>query len=152
MLVIKCCTCKTEKPDTEFGKDRSRQTGFSARCIACCAVSRDKLRAKDYYKRYAKRNKTRIRRYRNEKRTEKQQLIRDLKSKPCADCGNTFHYCQMDFDHRRPNSKFKEISKLANTACSVTALLTEVEKCDLVCANCHRLREFYIGPLRRILY
>jgi hypothetical protein len=69
---------------------------------------------------------------------EKKRRIRDAaKSVPCMDCGGVFDPCQMDFDHR--DSKVKEIgTHLSNM--SLSALLLEIEKCDVVCANCHRLR------------
>lgn len=46
----------------------------------------------------------------------------------------------MDFDHRNPADKIKELSKLANKNWSERKLLEEIAKCDLVCANCHRDR------------
>lgn len=58
--------------------------------------------------------------------------------RPCADCGGSFHPCAMDFDHRDPETKAFTI------ACSMSrvraAILAEIDKCDLVCANCHRVR------------
>jgi len=64
-----------------------------------------------------------------------QQRIRDRKNKPCAVCGGTFHFCQMDFDHIDRSTKFNNISKL-----SYDRLEVEFSKCQLVCANCHRNR------------
>lgn len=68
---------------------------------------------------------------------KKRALLRDLKSKPCLDCGGEFHPCQMDFDHTR-GQKTSEVSRL--TGQSLHTLLNEVAKCDVVCANCHRER------------
>jgi hypothetical protein len=47
----------------------------------------------------------------------------------------------MDFDHRNPEEKEYEISKLIS-GCQLTKLWKELEKCDVVCANCHRERTF----------
>ena len=55
----------------------------------------------------------------------------------------------MDFDHRDPSKKSFTISRAMLK--SRQALLTEVAKCDVVCANCHRLRTvalFREGALR----
>lgn len=60
---------------------------------------------------------------------------------PCMDCGNTFPPCAMDFDHREPSQKVKGIGLIS----SWPAMLKEIEKCDLVCSNCHRIRT-YMGP------
>jgi hypothetical protein len=55
------------------------------------------------------------------------------------DCGGTFRYWQMDFDHLRDKSfnigesaRVKELEQVKK----------EIEKCELVCANCHRTRTF----------
>jgi len=65
-------------------------------------------------------------------------LLQRLKSAPCADCSATFPYYCMDFDHARGDKRF-EISKRAGRVCLKT-LLAEIRKCDVVCANCHRIR------------
>jgi hypothetical protein len=67
----------------------------------------------------------------------KRELLRSLKLSPCVDCGASFHYCQMDFDHAR-GEKLCEVSQMAGL--SVDDILAEVAKCDVVCANCHRER------------
>jgi hypothetical protein len=61
------------------------------------------------------------------------------KKGPCKDCKNTFHTCQMDWDHVRGKKLF---NLCGNMFRSREAILKEVAKCDLVCANCHRLRTF----------
>lgn len=49
----------------------------------------------------------------------------------------------MDFDHRDPSTKEFEICQGANkNAVSQERLLLEIDKCDVVCANCHRLRSW----------
>jgi len=63
------------------------------------------------------------------------KLIIQLKAVPCVDCGKSFHYYQMDFDHVR-GKKVREVPLLKNRA----AILIEAAKCDVVCANCHRER------------
>ncbi len=66
-------------------------------------------------------------------------LVRDRKNVPCADCGQRYHYCVMDFDHRE--NKIFNISTMAH-AVSMKKLLEEIDKCDVVCSNCHRVRTF----------
>jgi len=46
----------------------------------------------------------------------------------------------MDFDHRDPTTKFKGVTRMIFG--SIERMLAEAEKCDIVCANCHRLRTF----------
>lgn len=68
---------------------------------------------------------------------ERKATIDGLKSKPCLDCGNVFPPCAMDFDHVRGEKKFN-ISK--SGLWKWKYVLEEIEKCDLVCSNCHRIR------------
>ena len=49
---------------------------------------------------------------------------------------NTFVF---DYDHRDPEIKTKSIGEVLHQW-SVEQLLFEMDKCDLVCANCHRVR------------
>lgn len=69
----------------------------------------------------------------------KRDLLWSFKNSPCVDCGGNFHPCAMDFDHRDPKTKFKDVSRLVS---NVPLLEAEIKKCDLVCANCHRIRTF----------
>lgn len=70
----------------------------------------------------------------------RQKLLRGLKNKPCVDCQGWFAPCQMDFDHLDPKQKRFSVCRLLNY--SLENVLKEIAKCDLVCANCHRLRTF----------
>jgi hypothetical protein len=45
----------------------------------------------------------------------------------------------MDFDHVRGEKKLN-LSQLRNTRLAWSRLLEELEKCELVCSNCHRIR------------
>ena len=64
-----------------------------------------------------------------------------LKSVPCVDCGVQYPPYVMQFHHLDPSKKYKEISAIK----SVKALMREVEKCIILCANCHALRELAIS-------
>jgi hypothetical protein len=68
------------------------------------------------------------------------ELLRDLRRVPCADCGGTFKPYQMDFDHRDPATKSFKVMTGRAMLMSTRRVLDEVAKCDVVCANCHRLR------------
>jgi hypothetical protein len=73
-----------------------------------------------------------------ERRLMLTEMVRRAKDKPCADCEGWFHYCAMDFDHVR-GEKVGEISRLLNRG-NLSLLLEEISKCDVICANCHRVR------------
>ena len=58
----------------------------------------------------------------------------------CADCGYKAHHAALDFDHRPGTSKVRDIK--SGQQLGWVALQEEVAKCDVVCANCHRIRTF----------
>ena len=64
----------------------------------------------------------------------------ELKAHPCQDCGGTFPTCCMDFDHRRGTVKEYNIGSMFAHHYSRELIEKELAKCDLVCANCHRVR------------
>jgi hypothetical protein len=72
---------------------------------------------------------------------KKKQIIDEIKSQPCADCKNKFPPYVMEFDHLESRNGeptiAASISKLG-----IQRLLEEIEKCDLVCANCHKIRTY----------
>lgn len=68
------------------------------------------------------------------------KFVRDIKEKSsCVDCNKNYPYYVMDFDHVDAGNKQNIISVLAATG-RIGALKKEIEKCEIVCANCHRER------------
>lgn len=59
--------------------------------------------------------------------------------KTCVDCGNEFPYFILQFDHRPDEKKLFNISHIASVR-TMDRLTAEIDKCDLVCANCHAMR------------
>lgn len=81
-------------------------------------------------------------------RVEIRGYVRKIKEEtPCADCGNSYPYYVMDFDHLE--DKVENVSSLSATG-RIGALKREIEKCEIVCTNCHRKRthdRLSISPL-----
>lgn len=78
-------------------------------------------------------------------RKRKEQLI-ELKGGECVSCGikyNGENSAIFDLHHRDK----KEKSFVLNTSTLINykweKILTEAEKCDLMCSNCHRLYHFW---------
>jgi hypothetical protein len=65
-------------------------------------------------------------------------LVRQMKSRPCTDCGVQYPYYVMDFDHRE--SEIKEYELNCVDRMTIRAIIREIGKCDVVCVNCHRKR------------
>ncbi len=79
---------------------------------------------------------------RNKRKKEMlRSVMREHKSKPCADCEGQFPFYVMDFDHREGEIKTSHVSRMIEKM-NLQKLLEEIEKCDVVCANCHRIRTY----------
>ena len=127
--------CRKKKPESEFAIKRG--TVRNTECKAC---------KREYNKGWYKKNKDKHIQAvgRNNKRyfMEKYDWVNELKKNPCTDCRSRFHPCAMDFDHLDPKAKTACISVLLRNRASRKLILAEIAKCELVCANCHRLRTF----------
>ena len=55
----------------------------------------------------------------------------------CVDCGYNKHPEALQFDHRPGVVKTGNISQWSG---SIDSLIAEMDKCDVVCANCHAIR------------
>lgn len=102
-------------------------------------------------KRNPERAKAHVAQWRAKNRSGQQQVAREIsaqsraavralvdaaKSIPCAECGLTFDPICMDFDHRPGEVKVRNVSQMRD----IEQIKLEIAKCDVVCANCHRLR------------
>lgn len=85
--------------------------------------SRWDLEHPEYYRRWNKANSQR-----------QGQYVRGRKSVPCLDCGIQYPPHVMQFDHRDPATKKFNIAHYGR---SLEKIRAEIEKCDVVCANCH---------------
>jgi len=74
------------------------------------------------------------------KRLRQKEYLDTLKDKPCVDCGLRFPPECMDFDHLPGQEKVLALSLARKNGWSDDKLRQETEKCEIVCANCHRIR------------
>jgi hypothetical protein len=99
---------------------------------------------KEWHKRHYEENKeaerARLKASVKRSRERNYSYVNEIKeTTPCADCDKHFDAVCMDFDHVR-GEKVKDIAKMTNACCTLEAIQEEIDKCDLVCANCHRIR------------
>jgi len=70
----------------------------------------------------------------------RQMMVRDLKlRRGCVDCGYNAHAEALHFDHLPGVEKRGKVCDLRRNN-SIEALLLEIAKCEVVCANCHAIR------------
>jgi hypothetical protein len=91
---------------------------------------------------WANNNLDRVRVYKQKYKDKTKQYNRALaqqikESNPCKICGETRFYC-LDFHHRDPATKKDTICNLIRHGYSTQIVKEEIDKCDIICSNCHR--------------
>ena len=68
--------------------------------------------------------------------------IQNMKSQlRCEDCGER-HPATLQFHHQNSEDKVFNISRAANTGISLDRIKKEINKCIVLCANCHLIRHY----------
>jgi hypothetical protein len=76
--------------------------------------------------------------YVNKSKTRNRQIVLDhFETHPCVDCGNT-DVRVLEFDHVR-GTKIDCVSVGVKDSWSVEKLVEEINKCEVRCANCHKI-------------
>ena len=125
---------------TEYNHEYNRRPEVMARKNAWAKSDAGRRYQKEYQRKYGNTETGRVVKLEaaRKSRLAGRQIIIDSKSKPCMDCGQSFHPCQMQFDHRPGVEKRFTIGRHSGTG--VHRIKREIAKCDVVCANCHALR------------
>lgn len=140
IVVKKCSKCGISKRFEEFYK---RKTGLRAgeyyeKCSDCY-----KIRGRTYYHQNRDAQLSLAKKRKQKYIEERKELLNQIKNKPCSDCGKIYPPWVMDFDHRDARLKIGNVSYLAfRKLIKFDKIQEEIEKCDLVCANCHRERTY----------
>lgn len=72
-------------------------------------------------------------------RKRNRQYVWDfLKINPCKECGED-NPRVLDFHHIKPEDKYRAISVMQAGRWGVEAIQKEIDKCVVLCSNCHRL-------------
>ena len=81
-------------------------------------------------------------RYRRSKaqRLKLKRKLVDMLGGKCVDCGYSSHLAALDFDHKEPKFKYKAVSAMMGQGYTDNDIIMEVHKCELRCANCHRVK------------
>lgn len=72
----------------------------------------------------------------NERKAKRLETIKT--EIPCDRCGNNYLFPAMDFHHRDPSSKRFNMCPYRRWR----EIEEELRKCDILCANCHRIVEY----------
>lgn len=127
----RCPRCKKLKPAKDFHVDSANlNNGSQGYCVSCRAAY-----DRDYRRRTAEaRNAARKR-----KRRELTLWLREYRAEVgCAHCDEHRAAC-LDFHHLDPEQKLMGVIRMVQYGYSKESILREIEKCEVVCANCHRI-------------
>lgn len=114
-----CRDCGIELPLSEFYKNRNVRDGYLNQCKKCTVG------------RYGPGRSARAKR----DRLYFQQIKLE---RGCADCGYRENAVALDFDHLPGTEKKYRVACMAGV--SRALIDAEIAKCEVVCANCHRIR------------
>jgi hypothetical protein len=116
---MKCSTCNKVKDLTEFYEKRNenRSSSMCKKCFNAYCTNRWIQRKLD--------------------------AVKYLGSK-CSSCKKKYHYSVFEFHHKDPKQKDVSWTKLRLR--SDEKIKLELDKCDLLCANCHRMKHYALVP------
>lgn len=128
MITKQCSTCKKEKCVEDFHKSSKAPSGYEYSCKECWKVYR-----RNHYLQNKEKYLLKARKWEEVQKTK----YRKLKSELCCLVCNENEISCLDFHHKDPSKKEYSVSSKANRV-GVEKLKKEIDKCVVLCANCHR--------------
>jgi len=125
-----CSRCGKKKRLSSFHINVTRKDGHQGFCKECSKEIRN-----NYYHKNKKKEKIAAKQRIIDNR---KKLIKFFEGKKCVDCGEDNLIC-LEFDHIK-GKKRADVARLLGGGWSFKSILKEIEKCEIVCANCHMKR------------
>jgi hypothetical protein len=127
----KCSVCKKAKNIEEFSW---RWKTLGIRQSACRECRR--VQVKKWYSKHKEEHLENVKVRKYKFRQEVRQYVWDyLSAHPCSECGEADPIV-LEFHHLR--GKDKAVSELVGAGWSIQRVQAEIDKCIVLCANCHR--------------
>ena len=139
-IMKKICTkCNQELDINLFSRKGNYKDGsFKYQCVCkqCSKIYKD-----EHYKRNKTKYIEKIADYKKAQRDKNLiKLIEFFKLNPCVDCGEN-NPLVLEFDHLY--DKKYTISKKLSAGLNWESLLKEINKCEVRCSNCHKIKTAY---------
>jgi len=133
-----CTKCGVEQPSSQFSWKNQKKRKRRSMCKVCHSAYR-----RQHYLDNHEMYKEKARRWDKENRQEyldksRRYVLDYLIEHPCVDCGET-NPIVLEFDHVR-GKKVEAIAVLVKSIVTLERLQSEIDKCDVRCANCHRIK------------
>ena len=146
-----CKTCQQPKPIDQFYSNSRSKDGIEHRCKPCetkrknewTKKNKEKLakKARLWRQSNPEANKAIWQRNGKKLRDKLINFTREVRSKnPCLICQEHRVNC-LEFHHVDPNAKEKAVASCK----TMTSLLREIQRCIVLCSNCHSL--FHAGDI-----
>jgi len=129
----KCINCKKTKLLSEYNNWKKSKDGLQPRCREC-----QRQYQRDLYKSSPKRRKQIREVDANRRINMRKKMIEILSDKQCMDCNNN-DWRVLEFDHVCGEKEFNVSDGMAK-GYGWSRILEEIDKCEVVCANCHKIR------------
>jgi hypothetical protein len=98
---------------------------------------KNQKRVNEKQKKWREKNAIKIKKRRSEAWETRHKWVSDYASaKTCLFCGEKDPACLV-FHHRNPEEKEQPVSRMVSQGCSIAKIQKEIEKCDVLCENCH---------------
>ena len=114
--------------------------------MAICTDCKIEINKQNSYKKAENNLNSRCKRcfnkYCAERWKKRKQIIIEERGGVCFDCKCSFHYSVFEFHHLDPLQKEFNWSRARKL--TENKMRKEVEKCVMLCANCHRLRHWKV--------
>jgi len=130
----KCNTCGKTKSASCFSKKSKNKDGLQTKCKEC--------QNKYHKEHYAKNRDSYIKKARLREQELRLWFFEYKTKLKCSRCGESHPAC-LQFHHKDPSEKDENISTLVTCSHkSKAAILKEISKCIVLCANCHAKEHF----------
>ena len=137
-IIKKCKICGLPKPcrwDSSFYMDGT--PSYRARCIDC---------NRGYFKKIRQRSSKRVDRNAVSRRRKRKQKYIEYLGGKCGTCGYLKSNKALSFHHNNPTEKEFTLSRILDY--SWDKVKRELDKCVLLCMNCHMEEEERLDELR----
>ena len=124
-----CRVCKILKSISEYYPNKQCKFGVVGTCKLCDQARINKWYSDNRNKRQEAAN--------TRNRSKKQQAVDHFGNK-CLDCKKTYPNCVYQFHHLDPTQK--DVNPSYAMANGLESMWKELEKCVMLCANCHIVR------------